>query len=249
MLSVLISCLYNRLDGVYSMVLPVNNNVEYIVIVQGANNEEVFKFNELNFFSERNDIKVIFDNNVGVTFSRNKAIDIATGDMALFTDDDVTLESDFFELVLKSFSDLPECDFLTFNIESPDGDLLKPPLCDSFHNLRSILGVGTIQIAIRLNDATKRIKFPLDLGAGSKYPNCDEPVYLSKFIKSGKVGAHINKTICKHPVESSGNSLRGFPSLMSRFIAFRYIFGHFFGSFIFIVFILKNIKKFSLDHN
>ncbi|WP_351078859.1 glycosyltransferase family A protein [Shewanella sp. CAL98-MNA-CIBAN-0140] len=243
MISVLISCLFVRLDGVINVIRDQQQNVEYIIVVQGGEEEDLASYIDSNFWTHRQDIKIIFDSNFGVAYSRNLAIKNARGEIALFSDDDVTLDSSFFDLLLKSFSDFKNCDFLTFNVEDYDGKLLKPPLCHGYHNLRSILGVGTIQIAIRLNSQTRSYKFPLDLGAGAKYPCCDEPVYLSNFLKNGNLGRHIGKTICKHPKESSGGSLDTRNKIISRLIAFRYIFGDKFGYFIFAVFICKNFKK------
>jgi glycosyltransferase involved in cell wall biosynthesis len=243
LLSVLISCLFNRLENVEKVIKSKVVYVEYVVIVQGTNQDTLSTFKECNLWTNRDDLKIICDPNIGVTYSRNLAIEHANGDLALFTDDDVTLCDDFIELVNESFLYNKNCDFLTFNVEDENGDFLKPPLSKKEHNLRTILGVGTIQIAVRLNALTRTYKFPLNLGAGAKYPCCDEPVYLSIFLNQGHKGMHIHKTICQHPKESSGSSLDSYVKVISRLIAFKYIFGKGLGYIFFIVFIMKNINK------
>jgi glycosyltransferase involved in cell wall biosynthesis len=243
LISVLISCLFVRLDDVINVIRDQQKNVEYIIVVQGGSDEDLASYIDSNFWTHRQDIKIIFDSNFGVAYSRNLAIKNARGQIALFSDDDVTLDSSCFDLLLKSFSDFENCDFLTFNVEDYDGKLLKPPLCNGYHNLISILGVGTIQIAVRLNSNNRKYQFPVNLGAGAEYPNCDEPVYLSRFLNDGRIGAHINKTICYHPAVSSGSSLNSYRKIISRLIAFRYIFGTVKGTFLFLVFMVKNFKK------
>ncbi|EGI74697.1 glycosyltransferase family A protein [Pseudoalteromonas distincta] len=243
MLSVLISCLYNRLKNIETIIQGPVPNVEYIIVVQGAIEEELDAFRHNNNWTDRSDLKIILDSNVGVTHSRNLAIKHASGEYALFTDDDVTLSDNYVRLLSDSFSQFPEYDFFTFNVEDENGDLLKLPLSKGEHTRRTILGVGTIQIAVRLNSQTVTYQFPLELGAGAKYPCCDEPVYLSLFLNKGHKGRHIDKTICQHPKESSGSSLNSYAKITSRFIAFNYIFGRTLGVILFLAFILKNIKK------
>ena len=242
MISILISCLFDKLDNVKKMLQGKQVQVEYIIVVQGTNENILNDYKESNPWAKREDIKIIFDSNIGVTHSRNKAVKNANGQIALFCDDDITLANNCFELLHDSFESSPECDFLTFNVVDDGGLLLKAPLAKKNHTLRTILGVGTIQIAVRLNTETKQYQFPLNLGAGAKYPCCDEPVYLSKFLHDKKRGEHIHKTICSHPRESSGASLNSHVKVISRLIAFRYIFGGFWGVVVFVVFMLKNIK-------
>lgn len=239
MISVLVSCLYSRLDNVDNVIKQRQSNVEYIVVVQGTTEDLLIEYKRAHTWTKRSDVQIVFDSNLGVSYSRNMAISYSNEGLILFTDDDVILSPDLFDLLENSFSKSPDCTFITFDVEDNEGKLLKPPLCKNYHNLRSILGVGTIQIAVSLNNDTKKYRFPCDLGAGAKYPNCDEPVYLAQFLNNGGKGKHIHNTICQHPRESSGNSLNSYVKIMSRFIAFRYIFGNTKGIIIFICFILK----------
>lgn len=239
MISVLLSTLGSRLSSVSNVVQSPQIDVEYVVVIQG---DDGLKADGYEWF-QRPDVKVIFDSNVGVTSSRNLAIENSNGEIALFADDDITFAADIFDILRSEFALNCEATFLTFNVEDEDGKLLKPALAKDWHNLKSILGVGTIQIAVRLTSVTKGYRFPLNLGAGTKYPSCDEPVYLSQFLKNGLRGKHIHQTICSHPLVSSGKSLDSVDKVISRLIAFRYIFGNILGVVVFVAFLVKNVKK------
>ena len=193
----------------------------------------------------REDITYVQQSEYGVTKSRNLAIELAGSDYVLFCDDDVVYEDGIASKVIDSMAG---CDVCTFRVSSIDGGYTKAfKEYDFRHNRFSILSVGTIEIACnRLFLLNNRVTFPEELGAGSKYPSCDEPVFLSRVIANKGVVKYKPLTICSHPPVSSGSEISSKESLMSRVIAFKYIFGKRLYILFFLLFFLKNARRINI---
>lgn len=182
----------------------------------------------------------------GVAKSRNLALENATGDILLFCDDDIELVDDFYEQLKRSFYSNPTSAAITFAVKDPiSGKLTKRfPLKRKQHNKKTILGVGTIEVAVRKDAVVKAgVFFPEDLGAGSEYPLCDEPVFLSRLLNKNCKVTYEPVVIALHPIDSSGRLIDTYNKLKSRYIAFEYIFGKYFGKIVFIIFSIKNLSR------
>ena len=181
----------------------------------------------------------------GVTKSRNLAISKSTSDIILFCDDDVTYEPDIYEVLIESYSINPDFEVLTFAYKKENLEGFGRFSKKSYiHNRKTILSVGTIEVSCkRTFIQSKNIKFPLNLGAGSQYYLCDEPVFMSRVLDNGGKAKYIPLQICSHPEVSSGQNFNDINALRSRLICFHYIFGKLLGTFIYNIFIIKNIYK------
>lgn len=224
--------------------LPESSDKLKIIIVHQVDD---VSHNAQHLFSHRSDVKYFMMLDKGVSKSRNFALQQATGDIILFCDDDVTYSDGFIDSIIDEYVKDSEVDSITFSYSTPtSGVLSKFKSYPYRHNLRSILSVGTIEVSARLA-GVKRVGafFPEDLGAGSKFYCCDEPVFLSRLIKSGLVVEYRPISICTHPDISSGLSIDNYEAIMSRLICFRYIYGYLSGSFLFFLFSVKNHRRLS----
>ncbi len=242
-LDMLYSTYQSRIYQLINNLPPFNPNVN-IVIVHQVNDLAMDYLDVTNIIRNRNDVVYIRSSTKGVARSRNIAINNSRSDIVLFCDDDVVYSCDFYNNIVGQYNEY-DCDFITFAISRFGVSGLGRFGCTKKrHNLMSILSVGTIEVSVRRDFLIKNnILFPENLGAGEKYYLCDEPVFLSRCIKSKGHGIYIPKIICSHPDISSGSNFSDNNALKSRQLCFKYIFGRFIGAALYTIFIVKNINK------
>lgn len=247
MITVLISAFESGIYNLSNILLREKESITYIVIHQILNESDRLEYEKhvARVIADRKDVSYHISFQVGVAKSRNLALQLCQTKYALFTDDDVRLKENIDEIIIPQ---LKTHDVVTFIAEDPETGLPlknypKQAMC---HNRLSILKVGTIEVAIRADKVKQTgVFFPEYLGAGSKYPVCDEPVFLSHLMSQGLKVKFIPQTIVYHPLLSSGKSFDSRAKIISRGIAFREIFGWAAWPII-CLFYCKNIKAFTL---
>lgn len=227
--------------------LPEYNDKLKIMIVHQVDD---LSHNMQHLFLHRPDVVYYMMLDKGVSKSRNYALQRASGDIILFCDDDVKYASDFVDVIIDEYIKREDVGSITFCYYTPISGIQARFKTFSYqHNLRTILSVGTIEVSARIADVRRvGALFPENLGAGSKFYCCDEPVFLSRLIKAGVLVEYRPFAICTHPDISSGLSIDNYHALMSRLICFRYIYGYFMGSALFSVFSVKNYKRLSFRY-
>ena len=246
-LSILISTYKERISAVQDVVKQKHPSLSYIVVHQVET--ELFQDEVQQLCNGRPDIQYIALNGMGVAKSRNVAIANAFGDYILFMDDDVVLKPNIYQLVLDAFAKQKNADVITFQIADVDtGSLLKNyPMCSIIHNKRTILKIGTIEIACKLESLkNSQSYFPEYLGAGTNLPACDEPVFLSRLLDKKLKLESSPHVIGYHPKLSSGKVFNTEEGLLCRGVAFKQIFGKFGGIPAICYFYLKNRSKFQV---
>ena len=235
-LTIAISTYQDRIYEALNLAKRIKSNGFKVLIIHQSNNEI-----EKTYIPHG--IEYIHIVGRGVARSRNKAIEIVKSGFLWFMDDDC--EIDFDELsnlseVLKN--DFYNHGFITVQSKNENGKLRKKYFPEGYkHNLFSIHRFGTIEIIVNIESIKKeflegQLLFPENMGAGALYPLCDEPVFLARIIKAGKLATHVCKTPVIHKDESSGMLLNILPS---KRVAFKLIHGNFLGELIFLVFLLK----------
>ncbi|WP_370558709.1 glycosyltransferase family 2 protein [Edwardsiella tarda] len=236
------SKIYNLMDN-----LPLKKNKVTIIIVHQITHDA--DYSEIaSIMRDREDIIYIPTYTKGVTKSRNIAINNSKSDILLFCDDDVIYRNELYQIVMDAYLESND-DFITFAIEKKGCIDSKFRDSSHRHSLFSILSIGTIEVSVRRKAIINNMKlrFPENLGAGSRFFICDEPVFLSRLIKNNKKGKYIPNVICDHPDISSGNDFRNRDGIKARLLCFHYIFGKILGSILYSLFILKNHKKIGFD--
>lgn len=184
-------------------------------------------------------VRLMIFETVGVTLTRNIALEQCNTKWLWFMDDDVSIPQESIESLLNLLPKHRETEILIASVEFGHGTTSKKFVGNSTSIYR-IFGVGTIQIICCPAVARQYgCLFPTNMGAGTQYPVCDEPVFLSRMIKKGHVKLDwIPEVIIMHPPLSSGMNFHSAGHLISRAILFREIFGFplcFLGSFLFFV--------------
>ena len=241
----LVAAYGDRLLNVPDIFLKQREEVSYIVVSQCTSKSTQDEF--LKKISQRSDVFSVFSDETGVTKSRNLAIKHIPNDASyvFFLDDDVELEEFAYERVVQAFAK-NDYEVLTFSVSDLTGNRLIKNYADKEfkHNNISILKVGTIEIAVKASVLLDKphITFPENLGAGAKYPLCDEPVFLNRLSKSGCKLGYVPEVITRHPLESSGKEIKSSNEMIARGIAFREIFGSL-SLVLNVAFFIKSFKK------
>lgn len=170
-----------------------------LVISQNSTEKEV---------REENFTFLSFDE-IGLSKSRNKALDNATKDIALISDDDLIYCEGFENKIQAAFDQFPDADILTFKIITPEGKPYKNYSSESFkHDRSSIYKVSSVEIVVRIKSLKDAgVKFDENFGLGSKFPSGEETIFLNDAISKGLNLYFVPEYIVCHPLESSGKIL------------------------------------------
>ncbi|WP_323891065.1 glycosyltransferase family A protein [Aeromonas veronii] len=238
-INILVSSYGDRLADFLKKIPNKVEGVKYIIGHQGntglVRNENIIKRDDIIYYSLPS---------IGVTKSRNFLLESSSADILYFCDDDISLEVDFFSTLRLAHNTRDET-VITFVVNNDKGKPRKSfPSKSKARSKWSILSVGTIEISLKRNNSLG-IRFPEDMGAGSKYPIGDEAVFLSRFLNKGRRIYFENKVICSHPDDSSGAAV-DMHSIYSRGLTIRRVFP-FLSFFISIPFFILRRHLFILE--
>lgn len=122
----------------------------------------------------------------GVGLSRNTALLRASGDIVLFSDEDIVYDSGYEEKVLEQFALHPEADFLLFNMRV--GAQRATYHTERFHRVH-IWNAGrypTYSFAVRRDKLhASHVAFSLLFGGGARYSNGEDSLFLRDCIAYG----------------------------------------------------------------
>lgn len=143
----------------------------------------------------------------GLSLSRNKALTNASGDICLISDDDLTYIGNIEQSIQQAFNKYPDVDIITFKISKSNGiDYKKYSDQPFYHNMRTLMKVSSVEIAIRRKAINNNLKFDEDFGLGAKYPTGEEVIFLTDALKQGKSILFYPLNIATHPDVSSGSN-------------------------------------------
>ena len=120
--------MYNAIDTISRCVESIINqtykNIEIIVIDDGSIDGS---FEKVNLFYKKNpNIKIIHQNNSGVSSARNTGISHSTGELIMFVDSDDSLKRETCEILINEFNSSIDLMIFGLNIYK-DGKLLRSP--------------------------------------------------------------------------------------------------------------------------
>ena len=181
----------------------VNNNAHSnpILIINQTQN--------LNFSCPHSDnINLINVNEIGLSKSRNLAIENAKADICLLADDDIVYENNFESIILNAFNLNPSADIITFKMNDFKGNSFKDYPTIKKHNKKSLSFVNSVVIAFRRNSIiSNKVFFDENFGLGSTFQTADEYVFLRNALNLNLNIVFHNEVILSHPVDSSGKEV------------------------------------------
>lgn len=122
----------------------------------------------------------------GIGRSRNEAILRASGDICLFSDEDIVYEKNYAEAIAAEFERQPKADMILFNItvdearrtyHNSDRKRVRWYNCGRY---------GAVSFAVRRDSLlSSGVMFSLLFGGGAKYSNGEDSLFLKEFMKKG----------------------------------------------------------------
>jgi len=208
-INILISTIDERVENVKNVLLDPRDDVEYIVSHQYT--EQALK--KIPSELKRSDVTVSQIEGKGVARSRNNALKLATGDIALISDDDVRYNNSYIDTIQKAFINYPQMDVALFKIKTPHNEeeyKKYPKLPAEFK--KKMYSVSSIEIAFNIKRIHERnIVFDERFGAGQELViGSEEIIFIEDCLKSNLKIRYIPEYIVEHPRLSTVNSIPKF---------------------------------------
>jgi glycosyltransferase involved in cell wall biosynthesis len=159
-------------------------------------------------FSDYSNVRVINSFDIGLSKSRNLALDNAQGKILVIADDDVIYQQGFVSKILASYAEFPQAAVINFSAVKPNGTFLKkyPSVSKTEMNNFDILQVSSIEMSLnkRILD-TVGIRFDENFGLGSTFELGEEAVFLFDLKKKGKQITFDPHIIVEHEALTTSN--------------------------------------------
>jgi glycosyltransferase involved in cell wall biosynthesis len=198
-ISLCISTIDERLIKAIELASSQENVFERIIVHQVSNDADYS-----HIYHQHPGIRFETMQGKGLSKSRNKALEVASGDWIYLCDDDLELPPDWINHIDESGKTYPEADIFVFQIKTPDGSLFKEYPNKPFKVLAKNAGsISSAEMIIRRNNPA--IRFNEAFGIGSLFISGEEYLMVLDALASGKTIQYIPKVIAIHPAESTGS--------------------------------------------
>ncbi|MFZ3583985.1 glycosyltransferase [Loktanella sp. DJP18] len=242
-ITVAISTLGPRFD---SIDLPAQRQeISYLILVQKPDEVE-----HRGRFSNRSDVRVVDLDSIGLSRSRNAALEHSQTDLIMVADDDLKLDCDGI---------LQACDFLSCNddvaaitgmLKVESGGLRIQYASSSYELNRTNCGrVMSAEIILRRGPLKQsNIVFDDRFGLGTECPSGEEYILLCDILKAGLKAAFIPIVLAVHPDESTGTNWDDVRLVKARAKVISRVFGRM-GLVYRILYLIKHIRRIGYGKN
>ena len=208
-LTIAISTLGARAGGI---TLPAPQSfVRYLILVQRPE--------EAPQLPERSDVQVVPLDSIGLSKSRNAALDLAETPFLMVADDDTELDLAGIETILARLEAAPDLAFVT-------GELVGRRRKAGPLRLWNAGRTNSSEMLLRLAPLKERgIRFDECFGLGTPYPMGEEYIFIADALAAGLRGRHVSITVADHPDESTGEQWTDPALLAARLAVLRRVFG------------------------
>lgn len=147
---------------------------------------------------------------IGLSKSRNMAIDNSKGKYLVLTDDDLVYIKGYEKKIEEAFLNHSSADIIAFQVEGIERKFKKYPLKEKKIRYLSSLHISSVEIVIKRESLVKHgIRFQEEFGAGAQYSMGEENIFLFDCLKSGMTIEYVPVVIAKLHTEGS-TWFRGF---------------------------------------
>ncbi len=193
------------------MLLPPIDGINYIISWQAHENAPVPPELE-----SRSDLKIFRYGQNGLSNNRNNAISHCTGDIIVFSDDDVLLYPDGLRKLRICFEENPQADLITFR-SIRKNNVFPTSSCILNNGFPKNYSVASFEIGFRRCTAGDLRCCP-ELGLGSpRFHGGEDEMFVQSAIHRGLDCRYFPITVCAHPQESTGSKKNMTPSNLRAF--------------------------------
>lgn len=197
------------------------------VLQRGVNPAEGDSVPDFLRLANDNGIPVYIFDELGLSRSRNRAIDVAEGRYIYLCDDDVELDVD----ALLSIAERAESQSLSiaaFRVRQGSGDYKSYPLRERRIGLLGAASLHSANFIIQrsmLREA--KVRYPEDMGLGTELPTGEEYVFVAALLRHGAEARYFPIVAVHHPDVSSGQSFpRDVRDVRAKRVMLDRVFGH-----------------------
>ena len=163
----------------------------------------------------------------GVGLSRNTALMRATGDICLFSDQDIVYEHEYETKILEEFGCHPEADMILFNIEvSKERRTYHNETWKKVH-WYNCGRYGAVSFAVRRDALIESgITFSLLFGGGAKYSAGEDSLFLKQFMDKG-YAVYASPIVIGKESEGDSTWFQGYTEkfFFDRGVLYHYLYG------------------------
>ncbi len=194
-LQVLIVTYGRRIDAIDLAGLPIVGGVEYIVSCQNPDRLDL----DTSRFDGRDDIKVYFFADRGVSRNRNHCLDIATADYVQISDDDIAYNADALVKLIETFDADNDIDIVTTRSVIPEHHEYPLDRHDLAKPWRFYSPIA-FEIALRRSAVVKyHLRFAERISIGTDYVTAgEENFFFLRCMRCGLYGVFRNITLSEH---------------------------------------------------
>lgn len=178
-IEVLIATMHQE-KGDYSLLNRMGITTDAIVINQcNRDSREIIQYNN-------HDVLWINTTERGLSRSRNKAIENATGDYCVLADDDEVLSENLETVIMRAVNDDPEVDVFRFQIHGIE-DFFKEYSSEKYQMMYlQTMKASSVELVFKRSSIyMNKIKFDEYIGAGTKYVAGEENAFLWLCLRKG----------------------------------------------------------------
>jgi len=217
-IEILISTMFKQ-DLAFLKAMFIHNNIDDfdLIIVNQTTEDKLL-------VSDISNIKVINSFERGSPTSRNLAIQNASKDICLMSDDDIVYKPNLKNNITEAYKNNPNAAMISFEAVDEFEKLYTNYYPEGIHNKKSLKKIYTWVITFKREVFKKNsIYFNYYFGVGSVFKGETEYVFLRNAYDKNLPMIHISQTIVMHPDESSGRQMGSDNAIFAR-SALRYRF-------------------------
>jgi glycosyltransferase involved in cell wall biosynthesis len=181
---------------------PYSHYSSYNIIVVNQSNEKAIKDDE------HANVKVINTDTLGLSISRNIALENATGKFCVITDDDIVFQEGFEQHIITAFTMFPAAGAISFQYNRPAKENpVKSYSSRPFqHDNATIRGVSSIEMVVnRDRVSAEHLRFNVNFGLGAEFEVAEEFLFLRSLIEKDIPVYYYPAAIVEHNEWSSGH--------------------------------------------
>lgn len=207
-LDVLVACYNEGIREFASQIPKAQESVAYKIVHQQNQVLNTLDKNAIDLLSSRQDVELVQVNEKGLSKSRNRALEMSKGDLALVCDEDVQFLPDFYSTICEGFKEHSKSANLaaiTF-MYLRNGQPAKKYRPKTFRHHRFTLGsVSSIEVVLNMNWLRKKnLRFDERFGLGAHYGSGEEYIFLQDInLNKGRLFFYP-KAIVAHEEETTG---------------------------------------------
>jgi len=221
-LELLVSCVAK---DVHELVKTMNIESDAVMVNQKSD----YAYEEFDNHGKR--IKALSMNEKGVGLSRTTALQRATADIVLFSDEDIVYENGYTDKVIKAFEDNPRADIILFNVFVEENrrtywiENTKPV---RWYNCGRY---PAYSIAVRTNRLHEvGLTYHLWFGGGALYSCGEDSLFLNEALKKGLKALAVPVTIGREVTRTEGEASTWFSGYNKKFfydrgVLYHYLYG------------------------